>query len=70
MEWQVTGNHAGSKRSEKAAITRLLHSGYRFLLPIHDIPAVIEGGDIVGRVPEGVPGPVLDRLPPRAWFPV
>ena len=36
-EPQVTGNHAGSKRSEKAAIKKLLNSS-RFLLPVHDKP--------------------------------
>ena len=42
FEPQVTGNHGTSKRLEKAAINKLL-SNARFLLPVHDRPAKIEG---------------------------
>src|SRR6185437_6883492 len=42
MEPRVTGNHGTTKRQEKAAIKKVLaHS--RFVLPIHDFPAIIEG---------------------------
>jgi hypothetical protein len=31
----------------------------RFVLPVHDRPAVIEHGRVVGRLFDSVPGPVL-----------
>jgi len=67
-EPQVTGNHAGSKRSEKAAIKKLLN-GSRFLLPVHDKPAKVENGQIVGRLDMAVPGPVSQTVHRRNWFP-
>lgn len=67
-EPQVTGNHAGSKRGEKAAIKRLLASS-KFLLPVHDKPAKIEGGQVVGRLDMQVPGPIIQSVPRRDWFP-
>ncbi len=68
-EPQVTGNHAGSKRGEKAAIKKLLNSS-RFLLPVHDKPAKIERGQVVGRLELQVPGPVVQTVARRDWFPV
>ena len=68
MEPQVTGNHAGSKRSEKGAIKKLLNN-YTYLLPIHDKPAKIERQRIVGRLEQVVPGPITESLPQREWFP-
>jgi glyoxylase-like metal-dependent hydrolase (beta-lactamase superfamily II) len=68
-EWQVTGNHGGSKRAEKAAISKLLNTG-RFLLPVHDKPALIEAGAVVGRLQDMVPGPIVQSLPRRNWFPM
>ena len=56
MEPHVTGNHAGSKRQEKAAIKKLL-SNYRYLCPIHDKPALIENQQVVGRLEGQIPGP-------------
>jgi glyoxylase-like metal-dependent hydrolase (beta-lactamase superfamily II) len=67
-EPQVTGNHAGSKRGEKAAIKKLLASS-KFLLPVHDKPAKIEGGQVVGRLDMQVPGPIIHSVPRRDWFP-
>lgn len=70
MEWQVTGNHAGSKRSEKAAVEKLLHN-HRFLLPVHDKPAVIEHAQVIGRLDgTACPGPTAVSVPRRDWFPV
>ena len=69
MEPQVTGNHAGSKRAEKGAIKKLLNN-HTFLLPIHDKPAKVERGRVVGRLEQQVPGPVVESLPRREWFPV
>jgi hypothetical protein len=66
-EPQVTGNHAGSKRAEKAAIKKLLNSS-RFLLPVHDKPAKVEEGAIVGRLDMQVPGSTVQSMPRREWF--
>jgi glyoxylase-like metal-dependent hydrolase (beta-lactamase superfamily II) len=56
-EPQVSGNHGNTKRQEKAAIKKALNSG-RFLLPMHDQPARIEGGRVVARLTgDAVPGP-------------
>src|SRR6476661_755637 len=67
-EPRTTGNHGTSKRAEKAAIKKLLSSS-RYLLPVHDRPAKIEGGMVVGRLHDQVPGPVVQSLPQRNWFP-
>ncbi len=66
-EPQVTGNHSGSKRGEKAAIKKLLAAS-KFLLPIHDKPAKIEGAQVVGRLDMQVPGPITQSVPRRDWF--
>ena len=60
----ITGNHARSNRDEKAAIRKAVNSG-RFVLPVHDRPAVVEAGRVVGRTFDSVPGPVLpnDEFP-------
>lgn len=57
-EAQTTGNQGTSKRQEKAAIRKALNSG-RFLLPMHDRPALVERARIVARLLERVPGPVI-----------
>lgn len=69
MEPQVTGNHGGSKRGEKAAMKKLL-SNYRYLLPVHDKPAKIEHQRVVGRLDMKVPGPITETVPSRNWFPM
>lgn len=68
MEPQVTGNHSNSKRAEKAAIKKLVNN-YTFLLPVHDRPAKVERGQITGRPGMMVPGPMVETLPKRDWFP-
>jgi glyoxylase-like metal-dependent hydrolase (beta-lactamase superfamily II) len=68
MEPRVTGNHGTTKRQEKAAIKKVLARS-RFALPIHDWPAIIDGVQVVGRLRGSVPGPVLQSLPRRNWFP-
>ncbi|MEM6848231.1 MAG: N-acyl homoserine lactonase family protein [Pseudomonadota bacterium] len=68
-EPQVTGNHSCTLRQEKAAMKKLL-SGSKFLLPVHDKPAKIEGAEVVGRLEMAVPGPVTQTVPRRSWFPV
>lgn len=67
-EPRTTGNHGVSKRHEKAAIKKLLSVG-KFLLPVHDKPAKIAHGAVVGRMDMAVPGPVVQSLPARNWFP-
>lgn len=68
-EPQVTGNHAGSKRAEKAAIKKLLNKS-TFLLMVHDKPAKVVDKQIAGRLDMQVPGPLVASLPKRNWFPV
>ena len=68
MEPRVTGNHGTTKRQEKAAIKKVVASS-RFVLPVHDRPALIEAGHVVGRLQDSVPGPVVQSLPRRQWFP-
>jgi glyoxylase-like metal-dependent hydrolase (beta-lactamase superfamily II) len=60
MEPAVTGNHAVSKRREKAAIRKAVNSG-RFLVPMHDRPAVIEHGRVAGRLFDTIPGPIIEN---------
>jgi len=54
-EPQTTGNHGNTKREEKAAIKKALK--HSFVLPMHDPPARLEGGRVVARLSESVPGP-------------
>lgn len=68
-EYQVTGNHGGSKRGEKGAMRKLMHSGAKFLLPVHDKPAKVENGQVTGRLDYAIPGPVSQSVPRRDWFP-
>ena len=56
------------RRQEKAAIKKVVASS-RFVLPVHDRPALIEAGQVVGRLQDAVPGPVVQSLPRRNWFP-
>lgn len=69
MEPQVTGNHSGSKRSEKAAFKKLMNN-YTWILPTHDRGAKVEHGQVVGRTGMQVPGPLVETLPKREWFPM
>src|SRR5438128_1890701 len=55
-EPHTTGNHAMTKRQEKAAIKKVLNSG-TFVLPVHDYPARLEHGRVVARLGQAVPGP-------------
>jgi glyoxylase-like metal-dependent hydrolase (beta-lactamase superfamily II) len=68
MEPRVTGNHGTTKRQEKAAIKKVMAAS-QFALPVHDRPALIEGGQVVGRLLDAVPGPIVQSLPRRQWFP-
>ena len=55
IEPQPTGNHATTKREEKAAVKRALQNA--FVLPVHDYPARIEAGRVVARLKDTDPGP-------------
>jgi glyoxylase-like metal-dependent hydrolase (beta-lactamase superfamily II) len=68
-EYQVTGNHGNSKRQEKAAMRKVMYSGARYVLPVHDKPAKVEAGRVVGRLDMAVPGPVSQSVARRDWFP-
>ena len=68
MEPRVTGNHGTTKRQEKAAIKKVVARS-RFVLPIHDRAAMIEAGQVVGRLQDSIPGPIVQSLPRRNWFP-
>jgi glyoxylase-like metal-dependent hydrolase (beta-lactamase superfamily II) len=67
MEPRVTGNHGVSKRDEKAAIKKVVASS-RFVLPVHDRPAILETGQVIGRLFDSVPGAVVQSMPRRNWF--
>jgi len=54
-EPQTTGNHTMTKRQEKAAIKKALNFDY--VLPLHDFPGRVEGGRVVARLKQEVPGP-------------
>lgn len=54
----ISGNYVVTRRSEKAAMKRLVNSGARFICPSHDWPAVMEGRRVVGRAFESIPGPI------------
>jgi glyoxylase-like metal-dependent hydrolase (beta-lactamase superfamily II) len=54
-EPQTTGNHTMTKRQEKAAIKKALNAD--FVLPLHDFPARVDGGRVVARLKDAVPGP-------------
>src|SRR5438309_8388643 len=69
-EPQTTGNHGNTKREEKAAIKKALKHSY--VLPMHDPPARLEGGRVVARLSESVPGPetpVVHRFASEAALP-
>jgi glyoxylase-like metal-dependent hydrolase (beta-lactamase superfamily II) len=68
FEPQVTGNHGTTKRQEKAAMKKVLNAA-RYILPVHDRPAKLEGGVVIGRLHDAVPGPVTQSLGKRNWFP-
>jgi glyoxylase-like metal-dependent hydrolase (beta-lactamase superfamily II) len=60
MDPAMTGNQGTSKRQEKAAMRKAVNSG-RFVLPVHDRPAVIEHGRVVGRTFDSVPGKIIEN---------
>jgi N-acyl homoserine lactone hydrolase len=55
----ITANRAMSTLDEKKAIKRALARS-RFLLPSHDVPALIEGGKVVGLMKNAISNPSAD----------
>ena len=58
-EPRTTGNHGTSKRAEKARDQEAAVNSSRFLLPVHDRPAKIEGGRSWRGCTDQVPGPMV-----------
>lgn len=57
QEPAVTGNFTTSVLQELGALKRL--SNYRFVLPAHDAPGVLEHGTLTGRITGAtIPGPI------------
>lgn len=50
----LTGNYVVTRRSEKAAVKRVLQ-GARLICPGHDLPAIFENGRMIGRVHDVFP---------------
>jgi len=69
MEPAYTGNHGTTKRGEKGGMKRVM-SGNRFVLPAHDRPGVLDHGQVIGRLHDSIPGPLIGALPRRKWMPV
>ena len=67
-EPRITGNHGTTQARGEGGDQEAAEQS-RFLLPVHDRPAKIEGGQVVGRLQDQVPGPIVQTLPPRNWFP-
>src|SRR3989440_8755245 len=65
VEPQPTGNHATTKREEKAAVKKALQNA--FVLPVHDYPARLEAGRVVARLggPAARPPEPLEMELPR-----
>ena len=43
--------------------------GAKYILPVHDRPAVVEGGAVVGRADMEIAGPITQSVPRRNWVP-
>ncbi|KVM73751.1 MBL fold metallo-hydrolase [Burkholderia gladioli] len=65
----ITANRAMTILDEKRAIKRAL-SDSRFLLPSHDVPALIEHGKVVATMPGAISNPHADVLSVQAYTPI
>ncbi|WP_333839491.1 N-acyl homoserine lactonase family protein [Novosphingobium sp.] len=65
----ITGNHAMSTLAEKRAIKRALAIS-RFLLPGHDLPALVQGGKIVGFAHDAISNPLADVTKASSYTPL
>ena len=52
----ITGNRAMSTLEEKTAIKKAL-AGVRFMLPSHDVPALVQGGRVTGLLHNAISNP-------------
>ncbi|WP_380782694.1 N-acyl homoserine lactonase family protein [Sphingomonas sp. R86520] len=68
-EPNITGNRAMTTLEEKRAIKRALASS-RFLLPSHDVPALVEGGKIVGLAHTAISNPAVDVTKAASYTPL
>lgn len=68
-EPNITGNRAMTTLEEKRAIKRAL-AGSRFLLPGHDVPALIEGGKIIGLARNAISNPLVDVTKAASYAPI
>jgi len=67
-EPRTTGNHGIQQAGGKGRDQKLLSSS-RLICCRCTTGAKIEGGTVVGRLHDQVPGPVVQSLPQRNWFP-
>lgn len=65
----ITGNRAMTTLEEKRAIKRALASS-RFILPSHDVPALVEGGKIVGLAHDAISNPNVDVTKASSYTPL
>jgi N-acyl homoserine lactone hydrolase len=65
----ITANRAMSTLEEKRAIKKALATS-RFLLPSHDVPALVEGGRIVGLAHQAISNPSLDVTRAASYSPL
>lgn len=68
-EPNITGNRAMSTLEEKRAIKRALAIS-RFLLPGHDVPALIAGGKVVGLAHDAISNPLVDVTRAASYTPL
>lgn len=68
-EPNITGNRAMTTLEEKRAIKRALADS-RFLLPSHDVPALIEGGKVVGLAHGSISNPSIDVTRASSYAPL
>ena len=62
----ITGNRAMSTLEEKTAIKKAL-SGVRFILPSHDLPALVQGGRVTGVLHNAISNPKARVTDPSAY---
>ena len=65
----ITANRAMSTLEEKRAIKKALATS-RFLLPSHDVPALVEGGRIVALAHDAISNPACDVTVAASYTPL
>lgn len=69
LEPTVTANRSTTILAEKTAIKRAL-AGSRFLLPSHDVPALVSGGRVVGLLENAISNPAADVTASAGYAPL